>query len=89
MRKLTGAIAATLLATTVAQADPVEDTLILNEETEMVTRTAAPAHLSDALDEVMSGWLLICRIIAALRPDAWTPLRGSASTITTSRTPTV
>jgi sulfur-oxidizing protein SoxA len=57
MRKLTGAVAATLLATTVTHADPVEDKLILNEETEMVTRTAAPAHVSEALDEVMSGWL--------------------------------
>ena len=57
MRKLTGAIAATLLATTVAHADPVDDKLILNEETELVTRTAAPAHLSGAVDEVMSGWL--------------------------------
>lgn len=57
MRKITGAILATLMTTTFAMAEPVDDTLILNEETEMVTRTAAPAHLSDALDEVMSGWL--------------------------------
>lgn len=40
-----------------AQADPVDDTLILNDETEMVTRTAAPAHLSDRFDEILSGWL--------------------------------
>lgn len=40
-----------------AQADPVDDTLILNEETEIVTRTAAPAHIDGAFDEVMSGWL--------------------------------
>ncbi len=39
-----------------AFADPVEDTLIVNEEIEMVTRTAAPAHLSDAMDEIYSGW---------------------------------
>ncbi|MDU9005516.1 sulfur oxidation c-type cytochrome SoxA [Sedimentitalea todarodis] len=57
MRKLTGAILATILATPFASADPVDDTLILNEETELVTRTTAPAHVSDALDEVMSGWL--------------------------------
>ncbi len=40
-----------------AQADPVDDTLILNDETEIVTRTAAPAHLSDRFDEILSGWL--------------------------------
>ncbi|MCF6443682.1 sulfur oxidation c-type cytochrome SoxA [Nereida sp. MMG025] len=38
-------------------AEPADDTLILNEETEMVTKTAAPSHLSDALDEIYSGWL--------------------------------
>jgi sulfur-oxidizing protein SoxA len=38
-------------------AEPVDDTLILNGETELVTRTAAPAHLDGALDEVLSGWL--------------------------------
>jgi sulfur-oxidizing protein SoxA len=57
MRKLTGAILATLLTTTMVSADPVDDTLLLNEETDMVMRTAAPAHLADTLDEVMSGWL--------------------------------
>ncbi|MEH6645643.1 sulfur oxidation c-type cytochrome SoxA [Sulfitobacter sp.] len=57
MRKLTGALLATLLTTSAAFADPVDDKLILNEETELVTRTAAPAHVSEALDEVMSGWL--------------------------------
>ncbi|WP_299029673.1 sulfur oxidation c-type cytochrome SoxA [uncultured Sulfitobacter sp.] len=57
MRKLTGALVATLLTTTGAFADPVDDNLVINEETAIVTRTAAPAHVSDALDEVMSGWL--------------------------------
>ena len=57
MKYVTGAALASLLTTSLAFADPVDDTLILNEETDMVTRTAAPAHLSDTLDEVMSGWL--------------------------------
>ncbi|MEQ6204854.1 sulfur oxidation c-type cytochrome SoxA, partial [Sulfitobacter sp. HNIBRBA2951] len=57
MRKMTSALMATLITATGAFADPVDDTLVLNEETEMVVRTAAPAHVSDALDEVMSGWL--------------------------------
>lgn len=39
-----------------AMAGPVDDTLVLNEETEMVTRTAAPAHLEGAVSEIMSGW---------------------------------
>lgn len=38
-------------------AEPVDDTLVVNEEIEMVTRTAAPAHLDGAVPEVMSGWL--------------------------------
>ncbi len=33
-----------------------EAELVVNGEIEMVTRTAAPAHISDALDEVLSGW---------------------------------
>ncbi|MDC1275870.1 sulfur oxidation c-type cytochrome SoxA [Ascidiaceihabitans sp.] len=57
MKYFTGAALASLLTTSLAFADPVDDTLILNEETDMITRTAAPAHLSDTLDEVMSGWL--------------------------------
>ncbi|EPX77034.1 sulfur oxidation c-type cytochrome SoxA [Litoreibacter arenae] len=54
------AIGVFVVASTVAMgavADPVDDTLVLNEETTIVTRTAAPAHVADALDEVMSGWL--------------------------------
>jgi sulfur-oxidizing protein SoxA len=53
---IAGLIGATALVTGAAFAEPVDDTLILNDEIEMVTRTAAPAHLDGALDEVMSGW---------------------------------
>ncbi|MDC0343803.1 sulfur oxidation c-type cytochrome SoxA [bacterium] len=56
MKKLTGALLASVFAATPLLADPVDDTLILNEDITMVTRTAAPAHLSDVLDEVISGW---------------------------------
>jgi sulfur-oxidizing protein SoxA len=52
-----GALIMTSVMASVAFAEPVDDTLILNGETEMVTRTAAPAHVADAMDEVMSGWL--------------------------------
>lgn len=57
MRKLTGAVLATLLSSTLVSAGPVDDELVINNETEIVTRTAAPAHVADVLDEVMSGWL--------------------------------
>ncbi|MGB7319722.1 MAG: sulfur oxidation c-type cytochrome SoxA [Planktotalea sp.] len=50
------AVAALMLAPTFAVADADDDTMVINGETEMVTKTAAPAHLSDVLDEVMSGW---------------------------------
>ena len=52
-----GALIMTSVMASGAFAEPVDDTLILNGETEMVTRTAAPAHIADAMDEVMSGWL--------------------------------
>ncbi len=57
MRKLTGAMLATLLTTSAVIADPVDDTLTINGETDIVVRTDAPEHLSGALNEVMSGWL--------------------------------
>ncbi|MCP3881197.1 MAG: sulfur oxidation c-type cytochrome SoxA, partial [Sulfitobacter sp.] len=52
-----GACLAAALMSTGAFADPVDDTLVINEEIDIVTRTAAPAHMADAVDEVMSGWL--------------------------------
>ncbi|MDF1670800.1 MAG: sulfur oxidation c-type cytochrome SoxA [Roseovarius sp.] len=51
-----GALGGLLMTAGLAIADPVDDTLILNEETELVTRTAAPAHMADVVDEVISGW---------------------------------
>ncbi len=52
--KAVTAIAAVLLSTSVFADEDAE--LVVNGEIEMVTKTAAPAHLSDALDEVLSGW---------------------------------
>ncbi len=69
MRKLTGALLATLIATTGAIADPVDEKLIVNEELELVVRTAAPDHVSDALDEVMSGWLFRGKETRAMQAD--------------------
>lgn len=60
MTILKGAFGALILAGTMASgamADPVDDTLVINDELTLVTRTAAPAHMADAVDEVMSGWL--------------------------------
>jgi len=56
LKSVFASVAAAALVAGAASADPVEDTLVLNGETEMVTVTAAPAHLSDALDEIYSGW---------------------------------
>lgn len=41
---------------TVAAADESAD-LVINGDQEMIIRTAAPAHLSDVLDEINSGWI--------------------------------
>lgn len=48
--------ATTMVASSVAIADENAE-LIVNGEIEMVTRTAAPAHLAEHLDEVISGWV--------------------------------
>jgi L-cysteine S-thiosulfotransferase len=47
-----------LLAAGAAWADPVDDTLIVNDEIEITLRAPAPAHLNGVLGpEVLSGWL--------------------------------
>ena len=37
-------------------AQPVDDTLVINEETEIKTRIPAPDYVSEIFDEVISGW---------------------------------
>ncbi len=56
MKRLTATLTIGLMAATLATADPVDDTLILNGETEIVTRTKAPEAVADVFDEVISGW---------------------------------
>ncbi|MBV7396347.1 sulfur oxidation c-type cytochrome SoxA [Mameliella sediminis] len=50
------AIAALLLAPVAFAGGADDDTLVLNGDTDMTTKAAAPAHLDGALDEVISGW---------------------------------
>lgn len=50
------AMAALLLAPAAFAGGADDDTLILNDEIEMVTKAAAPSHLDGALDEIISGW---------------------------------
>ncbi|WP_424939844.1 sulfur oxidation c-type cytochrome SoxA [Aliiroseovarius sp. S253] len=47
--------ASTIFGAAAATADESAE-LTVNGEIDIVTKTAAPAHLSDALDEVLSGW---------------------------------
>lgn len=51
-------IIATTCALAIAGAASAQDdsNLIINDEIIMVTETAAPAHLSDAVDKIYSGW---------------------------------
>lgn len=51
---LIGAVA--LALPTLGMADPDDDTLVINGDIAITTKAPAPAHLSDSLDEVMSGW---------------------------------
>jgi sulfur-oxidizing protein SoxA len=48
-------IAALSLAGPALAGGPDDDTMVINGETEMVTKTAAPDHV-DALSEIISGW---------------------------------
>ncbi|SNS52632.1 sulfur oxidation c-type cytochrome SoxA [Tropicimonas sediminicola] len=54
MTALAGALA--ISAVGAANADPVDDTLVINDEIEMTVKTAAPEHM-EYVDEVMSGWM--------------------------------
>ena len=56
MKRTIATVMAGLMAAGAAYAEPADDTLVLNEDVEMVTRTSAPAHLQDVMDEVWSGW---------------------------------
>jgi sulfur-oxidizing protein SoxA len=55
-KQLTAVTALAFALPVMAMADADDDKLVVNDELEMVTKTAAPAHLSDVLDEVISGW---------------------------------
>ncbi|UWQ84930.1 sulfur oxidation c-type cytochrome SoxA [Leisingera caerulea] len=55
-KKAITAIAAVLALPMAAGAGPDDDKLVVNEEIKMTTKAAAPAHVADVLDEVMSGW---------------------------------
>lgn len=50
------AVAALLMAPVAFAGGADDDVLILNDEIEMITKTAAPAHMADAVDEIISGW---------------------------------
>ncbi len=51
------ALAAALLAAPLAFAGgPDDDKMVINGDIDIVTKTAAPAHISDVVDEVISGW---------------------------------
>lgn len=57
-KQLTMALALAALAAGAVRADPVEDTLIVNDEIEMITVAPAPEHLGGVLGPVIrSGWL--------------------------------
>ncbi len=53
---LTGIAAFALAFGTGAALADEEAELVINGEIEIVTKTAAPAHLDGALEEIMSGW---------------------------------
>lgn len=55
-KTLTAIALAAVAFGSVASADETAE-LVVNGDLNMVTRTAAPAHLSDVLDEINSGWL--------------------------------
>lgn len=64
-----GACMAAIFVASGALAEPVDDTLVINGDIDIVTRTAAPAHVADVLDEVMSGWLFRGETTRAMEMD--------------------
>ncbi|WP_439110425.1 sulfur oxidation c-type cytochrome SoxA [Lentibacter sp.] len=48
--------AVALALPTLGMADPDNDTLVINEDIQITTKTEPAAHLDGALSEVMSGW---------------------------------
>lgn len=55
-KQMTAIAALALALPTLSLADADDDKLVINGELELVTKTAAPAHLDGALDQIMSGW---------------------------------
>lgn len=55
-RTTIAAAAALAIGAGAAWAEPVDDTLVVNEEITIKTRAEAPAHLEGALPELYSGW---------------------------------
>lgn len=56
-KSMTAVAALMLTLPGVSLADPDDDTLIINGETEMITKAPLPAHMEDAnMDQIMSGW---------------------------------
>lgn len=55
-KQMTAIATLALAMPALAFADADDDKLVVNGELELVTKTAAPAHLDGALDEIMSGW---------------------------------
>ncbi|EDM69505.1 diheme cytochrome c SoxA [Roseobacter sp. AzwK-3b] len=56
-KSMTAVAALMLTLPGVSLADPDDDTLIINGETELVTKAPLPAHMEDAnMDQIMSGW---------------------------------
>ncbi len=53
---LTALLGAGVIMSGAAWSDPVEDTLVVNEEIEMITWTEPSGAVSDVLSEVISGW---------------------------------
>ncbi|AVO37140.1 sulfur oxidation c-type cytochrome SoxA [Pukyongiella litopenaei] len=59
MKRTAGTVLAAVLlaAPAFVAADPDDDTLVVNGEIEITTKTAAPAHMQDTgIETIMSGW---------------------------------
>ena len=57
MKKTTTAIVLCAMAGAVWAGGADDDTMVINDEIEMVTKAAVPAHMADsAVDELISGW---------------------------------
>ena len=73
MKKALVSVAALVATVGIVTAEPVDDTLTINEEIEITVKTDAPEHMEN-VDTIYSGWLFRADETRALERDCIGPV---------------